>query len=134
MSAREVVPARESVQTFSLKLRLARSAELALAGSLLRAEELLMPDGCLPGTAEELDLLARILVQQKRYAEAQKRWKEALDISGGKNCYQDALDLLGAYISNLQRKKKVLLIVGNILIFLAAWIVSFFMLKLFLNA
>ena len=81
MSVSETVSPGDIVRAFSLRLRLARSTELALAGSLLRAEELLTSGGNLPETAEELDLLARILVQQKRYAEAQKRWKDAFLVS-----------------------------------------------------
>ena len=114
MSVSETVSPGDIVRVFSLRLRLARSTELALAGSLLRAEELLTSGGNLPETAEELDLLARILVQQKRYAEAQKRWKDAFRVSGGQICYKDALDSLNGYVLALHRRKQILLLAVSI--------------------
>ena len=107
--------AEAAVRGFALQLRLARSAEMALAGRLLEAEELLMPNGSLPQTAAELDLLAKILVKQKRYAEAQKRWNEALNISSGEKCYQDALDSLSFHITALQQRKSFLLLFASVL-------------------
>lgn len=123
MSALECHPHERIIRDFSLKLRLARSAELALAGSLFRAEELLMYGGELPQTAEELDLLARILVRQQRYVEAQKRWNDALRASNGESRYQDALDSLNLYLKTLKHKKQIQGIVAIILfIFLLAGI------------
>jgi hypothetical protein len=130
MSALEYHPHERIIRNFSLKLRLARSAELALAGSLFRAEELLMPGGELPKTAEELDLLARILVRQKRYVEAQKRWNDALRVSNGESRYQDALDSLNCYLETLKHKKQIQGIVAIILIiFLLAGIGFRFLLQ-----
>lgn len=129
MSDLESVPTREIIRAFSLRLRLARSAELALAGSLLRAEELLTPGGSLPETARELDLLARILVRQKRYAEAQKRWKEALRFSGGERCYQDALDSLNGYVAALHRRKSILLFTTSTISLILAIILTFILME-----
>jgi hypothetical protein len=125
MSVSESLSSGKIAQAFSLRLRLARSAELALAGSLLRAEELLTPGGSLPETAEELDLLARIHVQQRRYAEAHKRWKEALRVSGGKSSYQDALDSLNAYVTVLQRRRRILLFAASIVILILTTVLAF---------
>lgn len=116
MSALEYHPHERIIRDFSLKLRLARSAELALAGSLYRAEELLMSGGELPQTAEELDLLARILVRQKRYVEAQKRWNDALRVSNGESRYQDAIDSLNCYLKILKNKRQIQGIVAIILV------------------
>jgi len=112
----EYHPHESIIRDFSLKLRLARSAELALAGSLFRAEELLMSGGELPQTAEELDLLARILVRQKRYFEAQKRWNDALRVSNGESRYQNAIDSLNVYLETLKHKKQIQGIIAIILI------------------
>lgn len=120
MPASEILPAEEVVRIFSLRLRLARSAELALAGSFLRAEGLLMRMEKLPKTAEEFDLLARILVQQKRYFEAEKRWIDALRISDDKPCYQDAINSLNTYIDARRRSRK------RIFLFLASTLILIF--------
>ena len=97
----------EIVEEFSLKLKLARSAELALAGSLFKAEELLMSGNELPKSAAELDLLARILVRQKRYAEAQKRWNDALRVSPDETCYEKALIALEKHVMALNYRRKM---------------------------
>jgi hypothetical protein len=129
MSASGSLPTGEIIRAFSFRLRLARSAELALAGSLLRAEELITPNGGLPETAEELDLLARILVRQKRYAEAEKRWKDALRVSGGKNCYQDALDSLNAYVIALQHRKQIVFLSVSILSLILTMVWAIFVIR-----
>jgi hypothetical protein len=110
MSALEEITSEEIVRNFSLKLRLARAAELASVGSLFRAEELLMPKGNLPDTPEELDLLARILVRQKRYVEAKKRWGDALRASGGECYYKNALNSLDNYLKKSKRRKQILFV------------------------
>jgi hypothetical protein len=121
MSALERTNSEEIVRVFSRRIRLARAAELASAGSLFRAEELLMPNGELPDSAEELDLLARILVRQKRYGEAQKRWNDAFRVSGGKSHYQDALNTLNYYLQALKWRRQILVPAVFVLI-LIIWI------------
>ena len=46
---------------------------------------------------------------------AQKRWNEALNISSGEKCYQDALDSLSFHITALQQRKSFLLLFASVL-------------------
>lgn len=66
------------VREFDERLRLARASELASCNRLLEAEALLCPKGVGAASAAELDLLARINVRQCRFAEARKRWEQAI--------------------------------------------------------
>jgi hypothetical protein len=109
MPALEDTSSEELVRVFCRRLRMARAAEIASVGVLYRAEELLMPEGNLPDTPEELDLLARILVRQKRYVEAKKRWNDALRASGGESYYEDALKSLNNYLRTLKWRRQILI-------------------------
>jgi tetratricopeptide (TPR) repeat protein len=73
------------------QIRLARATELAQSRRFLEAESLLSPNGRLPESARELDLLARIAAQQKRFREARRLWETALQKTPGDNGYQDAI-------------------------------------------
>jgi len=115
--------AEEIVEEFSLKLKLARSAELALAGSLFKAEELLMSGNELPKSAGELDLLARILVRQKRYAEAKKRWNDALRVSPDETCYEKALIALEKHVMTLNYRRKLWISVISV-VFLTLFVIA----------
>ncbi|HSI86335.1 MAG: hypothetical protein ACAI35_13130 [Candidatus Methylacidiphilales bacterium] len=121
--------AEEIVRNYSLRLRLARSAELALAGSLLNAEDVLMPDGKIPETAEELDLLARILVRQERYAEAETRWKDALRISKDKDCYQEALNSLNSYVKSVQKNNKFVMLLSTAILVIVVTVLVYILIR-----
>jgi Flp pilus assembly protein TadD len=59
------------------RVRLCCASELAAAGAYLRAESLLSHPSITPTSPSELDLLARIYVQQERFSEARACWQEA---------------------------------------------------------
>jgi hypothetical protein len=56
----------------------------------LEAKALLVPTGRLPTDARELDLLARIAANQRRFFEAEQLWNDASKISPGNEVYRSA--------------------------------------------
>jgi hypothetical protein len=66
------------VREFDERLRLAHASELASGNRLLEAMALLCQEGAGKASAAELDLLARINVRQCLFAEARKRWEQAI--------------------------------------------------------
>jgi tetratricopeptide (TPR) repeat protein len=76
------------------QIRYARAAELARTGSYLEAEALLTPNGRLPDTSRELDLLARIAAQQERFDDAARLWNAALKTEPDNLTYKEALQRL----------------------------------------
>ena len=64
----------EAIDRFNRKIQLARASELALSGRLLEAEALLISKERFPDTWDELDLLARIRVRERKFADALKLW------------------------------------------------------------
>lgn len=76
------------------QIRLARATELAQSGRLLEAEAVLVQNGELPGSASELDLLARISARQGRFDEARQRWKAAMQLEPQNDVYRQCLENL----------------------------------------
>lgn len=103
---------------FSRRLRVARAAELARAGRLLKAEALLCPTGTAPKNCEELDLLARILVRQKRFAEAHRHWKKAFEKANDKERIRRCIVVLQDYVERYARRLRLLWTLG-----FAFWVV-----------
>jgi hypothetical protein len=103
---------------FSRRLRLARAAELARAGRLLNAEALLCPVGNAPSHHDELDLLARILVQQKRFAEAYRRWGQAFKRADDKEHIRKCILVLQDYVERDATRLRLMWTVG-----FALWVV-----------
>jgi Flp pilus assembly protein TadD len=82
---------RVAIQNCVAAIRLARATELAQSGRLLEAEAVLVQDGELPSTANELDLLARIAARQGRFGEARRRWESAMQLDPGNAIYCQCL-------------------------------------------
>ena len=75
-------------------IRFARATELSRSGNHLEAEALLTPDGRVPASARELDLLARIAAQQERFDDAARYWNAALKTDPDNASYKDCLQEL----------------------------------------
>jgi hypothetical protein len=103
---------------FSRRLKVARAAELACAGRLLKAEALLCPAGTAPKNCEELDLLARILVRQKRFVEAHRLWRRAFEKANDKERIRRCIVVLEDYVDRHARRLRLLWTLG-----FALWIV-----------
>jgi hypothetical protein len=90
------------VKDLVTRIRLGMATELALAGAYLRAESWIVGA---PGTElspAELDLLARIYVQQERYADAMNCWKKAAGMRPEDLTYPQALAALSEYQDRLR--------------------------------
>src|SRR5271165_5336180 len=97
---------------FSRRLRIARAAELARTGQLLKAEALLCPTGTAPKHCDELDLLARILVKQKRFAEAHRHWRKAFEKAHEKERIRKCILVLQDYVERDARRLRLIWTVG----------------------
>lgn len=93
------------VERFEDRLRLARAMEMASSKRLLEAEALLCPGGMMPQSADGLDLLARIYVQQGRFDLARRRWEEALKLGGRQVEFENCLKVLDAYTGQVFRRR-----------------------------
>jgi tetratricopeptide (TPR) repeat protein len=89
------------------RIRMAVAAELAAAGAYLRAESMLIGPWGSRRSPHELDLLARIYVQQERYSEARASWQEALSADPDNEEYQDALASLREHQERLQMRNRI---------------------------
>jgi hypothetical protein len=76
---------------FFRQIRFARAAELARSRRYMEATIVLSPNGGLPVEPRELDLLARIAAQQKKFDQAILLWKAALQCSAGHETYERAI-------------------------------------------
>jgi hypothetical protein len=76
------------------QIRYACAAELARTGRDLEAEALLAPNGRLPDSSRELDLLARIAAQQERLDDAARLWNAALETDSDNVTYKESLQRL----------------------------------------
>jgi hypothetical protein len=103
---------------FSRRLRVARAAELARAGRFLKAEAVLSPNGGVPKNCDELDLLARILVRQKRFAEAHRHWRRAFEKANDKERIRRCIVVLEDYVDRHARRLRLLWTLG-----FAFWVV-----------
>jgi hypothetical protein len=90
---------------FSRRLTIARAAELARAGRLLKAEALLCRNGSAPKDCEELDLLARILVRQKRFVEAHRVWRKAFERTQERERIRECVRALEDYVESYTRRQ-----------------------------
>jgi tetratricopeptide (TPR) repeat protein len=89
------------------RIRLGMAAELAAAGAHLQAESWVVGA---PGTLlspAELDLLARIYVQQERYTEARACWQKAHLAIPSNPVYERALVLLNEHLDRLRVYKTI---------------------------
>jgi hypothetical protein len=103
---------------FSRRLKVARAAELACAGRLLKAEALLCPTGTAPKNCEELDLLARILVRQKRFVEAHRVWRKAFERTQDRERILVCVRALEDYVESYTTRKTLAWAVG-----FALWVI-----------
>lgn len=91
------------------EIRLARATELARSRRYLEATALLTPQGRLPSDHKELDLLARIAAQQRRFAEAERLWNDASKAAPQNLAYREGATLAARARTNwLQIKQTVL--------------------------
>lgn len=74
------------------EIRVARAAELARSGRLLEARGVLVPNGELPSSPHELDLLARIAARQGRFDEARRMWSAAIQLEPGNVAFRQCLE------------------------------------------
>ncbi len=96
------------VREFDERLRLARASELASCNRLLEAEALLCPKGVGAASAAELDLLARINVRQCRFAEARKRWEQAIAREESRRGeFEQCLRVLEAYSAQSLKRRLI---------------------------
>lgn len=73
------------------RIHFARAVELARSRRYLEAEGLLAPNGRAPTDPKELDLLARIAAQQRRFDQARRLWDTALRLSPNNSDYKRAI-------------------------------------------
>ena len=83
--------AQAALEECFAQIRLARATELAQSKRFLEAEAVLMPNGELPKSPHELDLLARIAAQQGRFDEARRLWNTALQKEPENEIYKQCL-------------------------------------------
>lgn len=96
------------VERFEDRLRLARAMEMASSKRLLEAEALLCPGGMMPQSADGLDLLARIYVQQGRFDTARRRWEEALKLGGRQVEFENCLKVLDDFTKQVFRRRQLI--------------------------
>jgi hypothetical protein len=96
---------RRIVERFEDGLQLARAMEMASCNRMLEAEALLCPGGMMPQSADGLDLLARIYVQQGRFDLARRRWEEALKLGGRQVEFENYLKVLDYYTKQVFRRR-----------------------------
>ncbi len=96
------------VLKFDEQLRIFRAAELATCNRLLEAAALLCPAGRNASSAAELDMLARINVRQRRFAEARKCWELAItrDSEKKEECEQ-CLQVLEVYSAQCYKRRVI---------------------------
>jgi hypothetical protein len=115
---------------FAEQIRLARASELAFNDRLLAAEALLCPQGIMPKGCEELDLLARILVRQRRYSEAYRAWVKAFKTTGEKERLRLCLRVLRDYVKRREARLRAAWNLGFVLwLLLLLWLVAYFIWK-----
>jgi hypothetical protein len=88
-------------------LRFLLASELAYAGGLSRAKSLLTQKADYLRTPEELDLLARIYVQQELYTDARACWEQAAAISPDNPLYQQAMSALREHQERLRLHHRI---------------------------
>jgi hypothetical protein len=76
------------------QLRFARAVDLASHGRTREAGSILLSNGARTLTAEELDLLARIVTKENRFAEARSFWNDAVRLDPKNRIYAECLEAL----------------------------------------
>lgn len=89
------------------QIRMFIAAELAAVGAYLRAESLLSHPSGTPTSPSELDLLARIYVQQERFSEARACWQEAAATVPENLEFPKALAALSEYQERLRLRHRI---------------------------
>jgi hypothetical protein len=117
------------VRQFDERLRLARAAELASGNRLVEAESLLCPEGVALASAVELDLLARINVKQYRFADARKRWEQAISRSPEKRAeFEQCLTALDTFSAKWLKRRTIerwaILSIVIFLLMVDAWLIA----------
>jgi ferric-dicitrate binding protein FerR (iron transport regulator) len=120
--ARDGFPLGSSIMESDLvaRIRLGFATELALAGAYLRAESWIVGRPGTPLSHSELDLLARVYVQQERYEEAEACWRRALDQSAGDGIYARALDALHEHRARLRVGKRIAITIYVLMVAIGA--------------
>ena len=98
------------------EMRLARATELARSRRYLEATALLTPQGRLPADAKELDLLARIAAQQRRFADAERLWNDASKAASENTVYRNAAARAARARQNWIRFKQTIFAVFVVLV------------------
>lgn len=90
---------------FEKRLRMARASELAILHHYTRAEAILCEVGLSNASSEELDLLARIHVRQRRFKDAKQRWELAIERDANKrDMYEACLQVLEHHRLEVERR------------------------------
>lgn len=115
------------VRQFDERLRLARAAELASCNRLLEAEALLCPEGVASASADELNVLARINVKQCRFADAKKRWEQAISRSVDRRAeFEQCLKALDTYSAQWLKRRTIIwwvsLAVLTVWLIISVWV------------
>ena len=100
------------VERFEDRLRLARATELASCKHFREAESLICPDGRQPCSTDELDLLARIHVQQGCFDLAKNRWSEAARTGGRREEFEECLRVLDEWLDDRERLLLLRIVLG----------------------
>ncbi len=117
------------MRQFDERLRLARAAELASCNRFMEAEAILCPAGVASASAAELDAMARINVKQCRFADARKRWEQAIIRSPEqREEFEQCLTALDAFSAQWLKRRTIerwaILSVLIILLMVDAWLIA----------
>jgi hypothetical protein len=93
-----------------------RAAELAQSRRFVEAEELLSPDGKLPNSPRDLDLLARIAVHNRRFSQARSLWEQILKSDPTNEAARGALARLDSSWIAISLMKPIALVIGAIVV------------------
>jgi len=104
-----ITAVRSILSEYVQGVRLARATDLAHSRRYLEAIALLAPQGDLPSSAKELDLLARIAARQRRYADAERYWRKASETTPDTADYREAAICAARAGRNLTQIKQVVL-------------------------
>lgn len=88
------VAARAALAECFAHIRIVRATDMAQSKRFLEAEALLSPNGELPESPSELDLLARIAAQHRQFARARQLWQIVLKKDPENEAAKEALDEL----------------------------------------
>jgi hypothetical protein len=105
---------------FGKRLRMARASELALLHHYTRAEAIICEAGLSNMSSEELNLLARIHVRQRRFKDAKQRWELAIERDANeRDMYETCLQVLEQHRLEVERRVQLAWTVVAVLIFVS---------------